>query len=101
MIEPLCPEILQPAASYTAAEVARILFRVSLRVFQRRRARLRREGFPRPVSSIGKAVWSGAALIAWRDRDASRQEGNPNLIELSQRLAGRARAVAGKRSSQA
>lgn len=63
------PEEIQPNGIYTAANVARIVFRRSnVRWFWRNHRRLEAEGFPQPISRVGLPRWSGRALLAWIDR---------------------------------
>lgn len=83
---------IDPNATYDAAEVARLLFHVSLRTFNRNRRKLARKGFPAPVRDWGKKVWSGAALLAWRDREPPKAR--QDVIDLTPILAERARALA-------
>lgn len=57
---------------YWAPQVAELLFGRSADWFYRHRAKLQTdEGFPHPVSRIGRPRWSGRALIGWRDRHAA------------------------------
>lgn len=59
-------EIIHPNGSYTARQVAELIFRKSYLWFSRNLARLReRDGFPKAISSIGHPRWSGAALLHW------------------------------------
>lgn len=89
-------ETLDPGLTYEAAEVARLLFHTSLRSFRRNRRKREREGFPRPISRYGKKVWSGAVLIAWRDRQDAAVTGHaaPGVIDFGAVLDSRARAGA-------
>lgn len=92
-------ETLDPDARYTAADVARIVFGWSADTFRRRRARLtREEGFPRPISKIGRPRWNGWRLIEWeaRDQDAPRQAKAlpPDVADFSTVLAERSAAIA-------
>lgn len=56
---------------YWANDVARLLFGRTIYWFYAHRGALEEEGFPRPISKIGRPRWSGHALIAWRDRTPS------------------------------
>lgn len=59
-------ERIDPDAFYWAEDVARIVFGRSARWFSRQRDKLHAEGFPKPISEIGRPRWSGATLTAWR-----------------------------------
>ena len=57
---------------YGPRDVAELVLGHPVRWFRRHRKRLEaEEGFPAPVSRIGRPRWSGRALIAWRDRGPS------------------------------
>lgn len=58
---------LEPRRVYTMAEVAEALG-ASPRWFRDNRKKLMREGFPLPVSRIGRPRWWGDDLIAWLSR---------------------------------
>ncbi len=92
-------DAIDPNATYDAAQVARLLFHVTLRTLRRRRQRLSREGFPKPISRWGKKVWSGAALLAWRDRQLIEANAEPDVIDYSAVLAERAKAAASNKRS--
>jgi hypothetical protein len=69
---------------YWSKDVAELLFARHITWFYDHRSRLEsEEGFPPPISRIGRARWSGRALLAWRDRPVtagaptSRTEGEP------------------------
>lgn len=62
-------DVLEPAAIYDSAAVARLLFQHDVEWFYSyRKTTGRTERFPAPISGKGHPRWSGAALIAWRDR---------------------------------
>lgn len=89
-------ETLQPDARYTAREVALLVLRHRLRWFYVNRARLEAEGFPRPISSVGRPRWSGADLIAWEQRPKIRKGVAlpAGVVDLRVVMAARAEAVA-------
>lgn len=84
---------LDPGANYEAAEVA-LWLRLRPRTFSRNLARLRALGFPPPRLQWGRRVWSGAALLDWRDHPQETISGGGNLVQLSPLLAARARQAA-------
>lgn len=90
-IGPAMEPLIAPNASYTAEQVARLLFHCSLRTFKRHKKRRVREGFPGPISQHGRQLWSGAALIAWRDRGQIAAASRTPVIDFSALLASRAR----------
>lgn len=60
---------------YWAKDVAELLFARHIDWFYQHRAKLEaEEGFPRPISCIGRPRWAGRALIAWRDRPCPVQD---------------------------
>lgn len=62
-------EVLSEDGLYWAKDVARVLFGRTLGWFYlHRKALEEQDGFPRPISKIGRPRWSGWTLIAWRDR---------------------------------
>ena len=85
---------IDPNACYEAEEVALLLFRTTVRSFNRHRRQRAREGFPRPISNVGKKVWSGADLIAWRDRDKAVTALPAGVTDLGAHLAARAKIAA-------
>ena len=89
---------LDPDATYEAAEVAMILFHISLRTFGRRLRNLRRNGFPPPLPGGGRKVWNGQALIDWKNRPPVAAAGNVFQLRL---LADSARLAARKGAKQA
>jgi len=58
-------QLIHPNGSYTAHQVAAIVFKKSYIWFSRHKTKLTRENFPPPISEIGLPRWSGAALLAW------------------------------------
>lgn len=60
---------LVDAARYSAADVARVVLGKSQRWFSEHRAALERDGFPRPISRVGRPAWWGKDLRAWLERD--------------------------------
>lgn len=78
---------LHPNGSYTARQVAMLVFKKSYEWFSRNLARLRdRDGFPKAISSVGHPRWSGAALLHWMQtpRIAKREEpaSQPDLTNV-------------------
>lgn len=61
-------ERIDPATFYWADDIARIVFGRTTRWFSRHRKRLHAEGFPHPISRIGRPRWSGHTLLAWQNR---------------------------------
>lgn len=92
---------LHPDGRYWAYEVARILFRRDVEWFYRNRARLEaQEGFPQPISQIGRPHWKGQALIAWENRAQARKPAetdDPKVVSYDALLKARASIVAKKR----
>lgn len=90
---------LDPLKNYDSAGVARELFDNDVTWLYRNKKKLKAEGFPKPISSVGHPRWSGAKLIAWRDRDqpdaALPPDPTGKVVDYSQLLAARAAAVAG------
>lgn len=56
--------VLDPAAIYTAAQVAAWLQHPTEWFYRNRAALMKERGFPQPLSK-GQPRWSGAVLIAW------------------------------------
>ncbi len=80
---------------YTASEVARIVFDHDVRWFQRNRSRLERlEGFPKPISAIGRPRWLGAKLTEWLMRPIAPApvKTGGNVVDWDQVLRGRLKA---------
>jgi hypothetical protein len=76
---------------YGIPEIARIVFGHRARWFYENRARLEAEGFPRPISCVGRPRWSGADLIAWAARPRA-HDFAPNVIDATVLLRDRSRA---------
>lgn len=101
----LLPLQIQRDATYSMADVARIVFHRTVKWFYQHHDRLRREdGFPQPISPIGQPRWSGAKLLAWCNRDHTQRPvsaGPPapgladlNVINLEDELRARGRDLA-------
>lgn len=59
---------LEPLRIYSAAEVAEIVFGISITTWYRQKALRARQGFPEPINRFGQGQWLGEALIAWAKR---------------------------------
>lgn len=88
------PPEIQPNRIYTATEVAQLVFRHpdSRWFLERRQRMMKEEGFPRPISKIGRPKWYGADLVAWMARDkapAPRSKAKPpsapNVVNFKER----------------
>ena len=94
---------IDPNARYSRRAVAVHFFGRSPRWLADRLEKLMRdEGFPRPISCIGRPLWSGADLLAWQNRRKEaprfdRQNAAPNVEDITALLADRARKAARKR----
>ena len=90
--------VLDPRGRYGCAEVAAWLGHTPS-WFSRHRAELEKvDGFPRPITRIGRPRWLGADLIAWEQRDKHAPEiagASPPVFDLSPILRARALLVAG------
>lgn len=104
MSQAVAREVIEAHARYTAPEVARIVFGMSLRWFAKNRHRLEAvENFPKPISELARPHrWLGEALITWERRKPTEQDGAPgagdNVVQLRRKLHANATRVAhGKR----
>lgn len=86
--------MIDPNTAYSASEVAEQMFGRSADWFYRARPRLYAEGFPRPMSGIGRPRWWGAALIAWADRSEIAHAKGENVVDYTACLAMRAQEAA-------
>lgn len=94
---------LVPNGFYSMNDIARIVFGRDVRYLwrDRRFAKLKEAGFPKPVSPVGHPRWSGAALLAWANRPqaddcaAPLPEGAGNVTDITTILRRRALAIAG------
>jgi hypothetical protein len=89
---------LDPDARYSSADVAHWLgHRVEW--FYANRAQLERdEGFPGPISRIGRPRWLGARLLEWerrRENPPPQTATGPVIVDYSGLLRERAAKVAG------
>jgi hypothetical protein len=75
------PEAIEPRVNYTAEDVARVVFRHSVRWFRAQRRTLEVEGFPPPISKVGHPRWHGEELLAWLHRPKDLQAA-ANVVEL-------------------
>lgn len=97
---------ITPDGIYTSRELARTLFRKSVKWFYTYRNHAGRdEGFPPPVSRNGHPRWSGRAILAWmerggRDRVLSLLPDDPaaNIVDIREKLRLRSRAMAAAHS---
>lgn len=85
--------MIEDDGHYTASQVAHLVFDHDVRWFQRNRAKLERvEGFPKPISCIGRPRWLGQRLREWLMRPNlapdSRSQGG-NVIDYDAILRGR------------
>ena len=76
---------LEPNRIYTASEVAAALSH-GTRWFRMKRHELEREGFPPPVSRVGRPRWLGADLIAWLARPKPVARSGANVADMTQRF---------------
>ncbi len=85
---------LDPAANYEAAEVA-LWLRERPRTFTKKLARrIAQQGFPRPIAQWGRKVWSGQALIDWRENPQKSAPLPAGVTPLGPLLAQRAAMAA-------
>ncbi|HEY2068235.1 MAG TPA: hypothetical protein VGG48_01675 [Rhizomicrobium sp.] len=87
---------IDPAGRYTREQVAELVLGQSARWFSEHRATLHRlEGFPQPISHIGRPRWRGSDLLAWLERPRNAETPQaPNVTHLAEILRKRAKAVA-------
>lgn len=64
---------IDPDALYWTADVAELVFARRVEWFYSHRAKLHAEGFPQPISNIGRRRWTGRALIEWCNRPPGTQ----------------------------
>lgn len=97
---------IDPNAFYTAPDVAWYLFgkRPSWFYGHVRRELMRRDGFPKPISSIGRPRWLGQDLLDWAMRkksgegpDFSSDQPSSAVVDLTEHLRRRAQEVVGKK----
>jgi hypothetical protein len=95
-------DTIDPRRFYRAADIARLVFARSLSWFYINRARLEStDGFPTPISSIGRPRWNGKDLRDWIDRPKCCHHGvvitgDTGVIDFSGALRERARKIAAR-----
>lgn len=98
-------ELIHPNGSYTARQVAQLVFKKSyVWFFRHKKALTDHDGFPAPISRFGIPRWAGATLLLWMQtpRVADDTKGGTapdltNVLDLRTARMLRERKVAGGR----